>query len=65
MNRTVTTGHRYETDDEFVHAAFSDWKQEHGFGDLIGLGDIGARSLSQVMQRAQALKMRAKEKKSA
>jgi hypothetical protein len=52
----------FKSDDEFAEVAFADWKIEHGLGDSIRMGDLDFRSLGQVMQRAQQLKTRAREK---
>lgn len=48
-------------DDEFVEAAFADWKQQRGYHAGIRVGDIDRKSLSEVLQRAQTLKVRARE----
>lgn len=63
MNSTVPLGYvwKRQSDDEFVAAAFADWKMTHGLGDGIRLGDLDRKSISQVLDRAQRLKTRAQE----
>jgi hypothetical protein len=56
---------RKPTDTELLYVAFEEWKRENGMGPLISLGDIDNKTLGQVLQRAQALKVRAQEQKTA
>ncbi|HEX4023060.1 MAG TPA: hypothetical protein VHX63_18090 [Acidobacteriaceae bacterium] len=53
------------TDTELLHVAFDEWKRENGMGPMIGLGDIDNKILGDVLRRAQAMKLRAQEQKTA
>jgi hypothetical protein len=62
MSAQLKIGHGLTgPDDEFLQAAFADWKRQHGYQTGIRIGDIDRKSLSQVLQRAQVLKVRARE----
>jgi hypothetical protein len=43
-------------DERYTDRAFAAYKQEHGFGDSIRLGDMPARVISDILRRAHALK---------
>lgn len=43
-------------DERYTDRAFAAYKQEHGFGDGIRLGDMPLPVLSEVLRRAQELK---------
>jgi hypothetical protein len=47
----------YPTHDErYTDEVFALYKQEHGFGDAVRLGDMPAQVISDILRRAQNLK---------
>jgi hypothetical protein len=54
MNRTIPTPVAY--DERYTDQAFAAYKQEHGFGDGIRLGDMPLRIMSEILRKAQELK---------
>jgi hypothetical protein len=43
-------------DERYTRRAFDTYKQEHGFGDAVRLGDMPAQIISDILRRAQQLK---------
>jgi hypothetical protein len=48
---------RHMTDEEFKDRAFAQYRQEKGIHESVRLGDLPLRSISEVLERAQRMKM--------
>lgn len=55
MNSTPNLAQR-PNDERYTDQAFAIWKQEHGFGDGVRLGDMPRQVLRDVLLAAQKLK---------
>ena len=56
LGRQLTITPSY--DERYTDRAFAAYKQEHGFGDGIRLGDMPAKVMSEILRRAQELKLK-------